>query len=44
MNTLDYILKKFNITFDEKTQMPIEISNFGRDKMASLFSELDFKT
>ncbi len=44
MTTLDYILKKFNITFNEKMRIPIEIPNFGRDNMASLFAELKFKT
>lgn len=39
MSTLDYILEKFNITIDEKTQMPIEIPNFGRDQLAVLFAE-----
>lgn len=43
MNTLDYILKKLNITYDEKTQMPIKIPNFGRDNLAALFAELNFK-
>ncbi|TSC65333.1 MAG: hypothetical protein CEO21_440, partial [Microgenomates group bacterium Gr01-1014_80] len=42
--TLNYILKKFNITFGRKTPMPIEIPNFGRDNLASLFAELGFKT
>ena len=44
MNTLDFILKKFNITCDEKTRMPIEIPEIGRKGLAKLFSELDFKT
>ena len=43
MATLDYILRKFNVTFDENTKVPIEIPNFGRDNLASLFAELDFK-
>ena len=43
MNTLDYILKKINIVFDRKTPMPLEIPNFGRDNLASLFEELKFK-
>lgn len=44
MSTLEYILKKFNIAYNKKMAMPIEIPNFGRDGMASLFSELGFKT
>ena len=44
MNTLDYILNKFNLSFDDKTRMPIEIPNVGRDNLATLLHELDFKT
>ena len=45
MNTLEYILKKFNITLGRRrTPMPIEIPNYGRDNLASLFYELGFKT
>lgn len=44
MNTLEYILKKFNIMFGRRTPMPIEIPNFGRDNLATLFAELEFKT
>lgn len=44
MTTLDYILNKFNIIYDKDTVMPIEIPNFGRDALASLFAELGFKT
>lgn len=43
MNTLGYILNKFSLIFDDKTPMPIEIPNFGRDQMADLFTELGFK-
>lgn len=43
MNTLDYMLNKFNLSFDDKTSMPIEIPDFGRDRMADLFAELGFK-
>jgi hypothetical protein len=54
MNTLDYILDKFNIVYPEveycadgegeviHTKMPIEIPNFGRDQLAVLFAELGF--
>lgn len=44
MSTLDYILKKFNIRFGRRTLMPIEIPNLGRDNLATLFAELDFKS
>lgn len=44
MSTLDYILKKFNIAFGRRTRMPIEIPNFGRDNLTTLFAELRFKT
>ena len=43
MSTLDYILNKFNISLDDKTPMPIEIPNFGRDLLTGLFSELEYK-
>lgn len=42
MNTLDYILDKFNLSYDEATPMPIEIPNVGRDNLPSLFKELGF--
>lgn len=46
MNTLDFILKKFNLSFDAevKTPLPIEIPNYGRKQLAGLLRELDFKT
>lgn len=44
MNTLDYILEKFNIAYNKKMPMPIEIPNFGRNNLATLFAELGFKT
>lgn len=40
-STLDYILKKFNLTGKERS--PIEIPNYGRDNLAELFKELGFK-
>lgn len=43
MNTLDYILTKFNLSFDENTPMPIEIPDFGRRPLAGLLNELNFK-
>lgn len=43
MENLNYILDKFNITLDDRTRMPIEIPNYGRDNMAQLFSELGFR-
>lgn len=43
MSTLDYILKKFNLSFDEDTKMPIEIPDIGRNGLAELFRELKFK-
>lgn len=46
MNTasLDYILNKFNLSFDTNAPMPIEIPDFGRDQLPQLLHELDFKT
>lgn len=43
MSTLDYILKKFNIAIDEKTPMPIEIPNVGRNDLPKWLHELNFK-
>ena len=42
MNTLDYIVKKFNL--DIKKPSPIEIPNWGRFEMPKLFNELGFTT
>jgi predicted O-methyltransferase YrrM len=43
MNILEHILKKYKLTFDDKTPMPIEIPNVGRDNLSSLFHEIGFK-
>jgi len=43
MNTLKYILKKYNLRYDDKTPMPIEIPNVGREQLTILFKELGFK-
>lgn len=43
MDALQYILTKFNLNYDERTRMPLEIRNFGRVQMADLFHELGFK-
>lgn len=43
-NTLDYILQKFNLESNDRTPMPIEIPNFGRNGLALLFAELGFKS
>lgn len=40
-NTLDYILKKYNI--NQNGQLPIEIPNAGRNDLVNLLHELDFK-
>lgn len=42
--TLEYILNKFNLSFDDKTRLPIEIPNVGRDNLPGLFNELGYKT
>lgn len=44
MSTLNYILKKFNIGLTDKTPMPVQIPNFGRNQLAQLFVELGFNT
>lgn len=41
MNTLAYIKNKFDLNLDQR--MPIEIRDYGRDNLAELFNELDFK-
>jgi hypothetical protein len=43
MNSLDYVLKKFKIRLQPKMIMPIEIPNYGRNNLAELFKELNFK-
>lgn len=40
MKTLDYIVKKYNLSLADR----IEIPNVGRDDLAVLLNELDFKT
>lgn len=42
MDTLEYILKKFGLE-KYSNKMPVEIPNFGRDQLADLLHELDFK-
>ena len=44
MNTQDYILKKFNLEYNETTPMPIEIPNVGRENLAKWLHELNFKS
>lgn len=39
-NTLDYIVKKFNLNLNQK--VPIDIKDTGRDELAVLFAELEF--
>lgn len=43
MNTVDYLLKRYNLTFDDKTRMPLEIPNVGRTTLAEWLNELDYK-
>lgn len=43
MDTSDRILNKFNLNYDDVTRMPLEIRNYGRDDMAELFGELEFR-
>jgi len=42
MDTLDYILTKWNIDLEKQTRMPIEIPNVNRVDLARLFGELGF--
>lgn len=41
MDTLDYIVKKYNL--DINARSPIEIPNIGRNNLPELFKELRFK-
>ena len=43
-NTLEYILKKIKIIYDEGSLMPIEIPNVGRNNIPEWLNELNFKT
>jgi len=47
MDTLEYILDKYNIDwwkdYNSPVKLPIEIPNTGREQMANLFNELGFK-
>ena len=43
MTTLEYILNKFNLRYDNGTRMPIVIPDIGRDNLSGLFCELGFK-
>src|SRR3989344_7498757 len=42
MSTLDFIQNKFNLDLTSK-RLPIAIPNFGRNQLAELLHELDFK-
>ena len=44
MDTLNYILNKFNLTFGSDTPMPIEIRNVGRNNLPDWLHELNFKS
>lgn len=41
MDTLDYVLNKFGL--QNWKNLPVEIPNFGRNELAVLFKELEFK-
>ena len=41
--SLDYILKKYSIGYEDKTRMPVDIPNVGRDNLPGLFKELGYK-
>lgn len=42
-STLEYVLKKFDLSYNNQSPMPLAISNFGRVQLADLLHELDFK-
>ena len=41
MDTLTYILNKYKLSYDEKTRMPVEIPNIGRNQFAELLAEMN---
>lgn len=43
LNRVEYILEKFNLSFDRRTPMPLYIANYGRDNLPSLINELEVK-
>ena len=43
MDTLKYILDKFNLSYSKNTHFPLEIPDFDRTDLAKLFKELGFK-
>lgn len=43
MDSLNYIIKKFNLGIGEMDKMPVTIPNYGRDQLAELFHELGFQ-
>jgi hypothetical protein len=44
MNTLDYIIQKFNLNLSRHDELPIEIPNVGRNEFAQLLAELGFNS
>jgi len=44
MNTVEYLLNKYNLGYDDTTQMPIEIPNVSRLDLVRWIRELDYKT
>ena len=44
MNTLEYVLEKFNIAPKPSGRRPTMVPDFGRDDLAGLFAELGFTT
>ena len=43
MNTLEYIVAKWSLDIGPQARMPVEIPNAGRETLADLFRELEFK-
>lgn len=43
MNTLEFLIKKYSLVFDNKKRMPVEIPNVGRNTLAQWLNELGFK-
>lgn len=42
MSTLEFFQKRFDLNLNQR-KMPIEIPNFGRDQLADVLNELDFR-
>lgn len=42
-DTLEHVLRRWGIALNGKQKMPIDVYTYGRDDLAGLFSELEFR-